>query len=543
MQYPYKDLEKLTLPSLFEYAVKKYGKRDAFAVVGEKPFSYNDFELLVKKMSELFLVSGLKKGDKVILLSENMPNWGVAYFGVTSFGGVIVPVLPDFNPIDIHNIITHSEAKAVIVSSKYLHVIEQYEKKEDLLFAFNLESFTMEFSHIKESQEAIYEEVFEEDLASILYTSGTTGHSKGVMLSHKNLVSNATSIYNHIEVRSDDVWLSILPLAHVFECTAGMLIPILHGSSVYYLKKMPTPTILLDALQKVRPTMMLSVPLIIEKIYKNKILPSFTNSFLMKTLYSIPFIRKKLNQIAGEKLLQSFGGRIRFFAIGGAPLSPYVEQFLIEAKFPYIVGYGLSETSPLLTVVKRDGKIHFQSAGYPVANTQLKIQDKDEKTGIGEIVAKSPSVMMGYFKDPQKTAEVMEDGWFFTGDLGYIDKDGYLYIRGRSKNVIIGPSGENIYPEQLEAVINQKKGVVESLVIESDKKLIAKIHLDEEFVDNLVQKFPKEQQQRKIDEYLEKMRKEVNSEVASFSKISKFIAVDEPFVKTPTKKIKRYLHI
>jgi len=251
----------------------------------------------------------------------------------------------------------------------------------------------------------------EDDLASLLYTSGTTGHSKGVMLSHKNLVTNALSAFDNIDLRDDDILLSILPLAHTFECTVGLTVPLVHGASINYIDKVPTPSVLIKAFEIVKPTMMISVPLIIEKIYKNKVLAKFNSSVITKFLYKIPFFRKQLNKIAGKKLLQTFGGRIRFFGIGGAALSKFVEQFLYEAEFPYVIGYGLTETAPMLTggaIIGERTKPY--SAGKAMYGVELKIVK-------GEIYAKSPSIMMGYYKDQAKTDEVMDDGWFLTGSI------------------------------------------------------------------------------------------------------------------------------
>lgn len=536
MNYPYKDLEQLTLPSLFQYSTNKYKQHESFGLVGGSAFTYEEFHTKVEHLVLILQQHNIKQGDKVVLLSENTPNWAIAYFAITFFGGVVVPILPDFHPHDIHNIIDHSEAKAVIVSAKHTSTIKKYKNHLDFVVSLEnlalIEKFTKVSSN--EQKEILNIAVKEEDLACILYTSGTTGHSKGVMLSHKNLLSNATSAYNHIEFKDDDVWLSILPLAHTFECTVGMLIPVLHGASIFYIDKTPTPSVLLKAFQIVKPTMMLSVPLVIEKIYKNKILPTFTSTWIMSKLYSIPFTRKKLNKIAGKKLIESFGGKIRFVGLGGAATAPFVEEFLIEANFPFIVGYGLTETAPLLSGSTLGERTRFKSSGTAVAHTTLAIHNKDPKTGKGEIIAKSPSIMMGYYKDEEQTAQVIKDGWFFTGDLGYLDDDGYLYISGRSKNVIIGPSGENIYPEQIESIINQNKYVVDSLVMELDGKLVAKIHLEYENLD--------EYKQLHLESFLEEMRKDVNAKVSNFSKMVKFIEEKEPFVKTPTKKIKRYLY-
>jgi long-chain acyl-CoA synthetase len=554
MKYPYENLENFTLPSMLSRSVTLYGDKEALGKAGGEVFTYKEFGARVEAMAALLQQNGIKKGDKIILLSENMPNWGVAYFAITHFGGVVVPVLPDFHPSDVHHIIRHSEAKAVFVSDKHLQTIEECEN-ENIKFVIQLESLKLldeltnesYISKLKSKIKKTSDETTkpnEDDLASLLYTSGTTGHSKGVMLSHKNLVTNAMSGCNKVTITSEDVFLSILPLAHTFECTVGLSIPILHGSSVRYIDKAPTPSVLLKAFEIVKPTMMLSVPLIIEKIYKNKILPKFSGSFFIRTLYGIPFVRRKLNAIAGKKLIETFGGRLRFFGIGGAGISPYVEQFLQEAKFPYIIGYGLTESAPLIAGSVLGEKSRLKSTGTPMFGAEVAIKDKDPLTGEGEIIAKSPSIMMGYYKDDEKTAEVLDDGWLLTGDLGYIDENGFLFISGRSKNVIIGSGGENIYPEQIEATINQNEEVLDSLVMEQDGKLIARVHLDYELIDKIfhADKTPDAEVKAKIEELLEKMRVDVNAQVASYSRMVKFIEQIEPFVKTPTKKIKRYLY-
>jgi long-chain acyl-CoA synthetase len=559
MIYPYENLESFTLPSLLNRSVNLFADNPVLSKVAQEPITYKEFDKSVKEIISLLRKNGISKGDKVALLSENMPNWAVAYFSVTYFGAVIVPILPDFHPSDVHHIIRHSEAKAIFVSQKHLQTIEEIEDSE-LQFVIKLDDLSIVdelsnhsyFTKLAQSISSLekisshkeLKKPDEDDMAAILYTSGTTGHSKGVMLSHKNLVTNALSAYKNVNITKDDVFLSILPLAHTFECTVGMITPILHGASIVYIDKTPTPNVLVKALAIVKPTMMLSVPLIIEKIYKNKILPKFTSSFIMRNLYKVPFIRAKLNKLAGKKLIETFGGRLSFFGIGGAALSPYVEKFLKEAEFPYIIGYGLTETSPMITGTRVGYKIKIGSAGLPMVGVNIKIKDQNPENGEGEILVKSPSVMMGYYKDKEKTDEVIEDGWFLTGDLGYIDYDGYLFISGRSKNVIIGSSGKNIYPEQIEATINQKEAVLDSIVMEKDGKLIAKVHFDYDIIDKMFKadNTPSEQVKKKIDEYLEEMRLEVNLQLASYSKIVKFIEQTEPFVKTPTKKIKRYLY-
>ncbi len=554
MNYPYENLENFTLGALLRRSRELYGDRDALGEAGGTIFNYSEFGQKVDTAATLLQENGIKKGDKVLLLSENMPHWGVAYFSVVSFGAVIVPVLPDFHPSDVHHILRHSEAKAVFVSQKHLSTIEEY-KEDNLKFVIELESLSIiesltHHSYLDKLKERLKkhssEQILpsEDDLASLLYTSGTTGHSKGVMLSHKNLVTNAMSAYKNVDIKPDDVFLSILPLAHTLECTVGLLIPILHGSSVRYIDKAPTPNVLLKAFEEVRPTMMLSVPLIIEKIYKKRVLPKFTGSLVMRSLYSVAFIRKKLNAIAGKKLIETFGGRLRFFGIGGAALSPAVEQFLQEANFPYIIGYGLTESAPLIAGSYLDKQSKIGSTGFAMVGVEIAIKDRDPKTGEGEIIAKSPSIMMGYYKDEAKTAEVIEDGWLLTGDLGYIDEDGYLFISGRSKNVIIGSGGENIFPEQIEALINQNELVADSLVMEQELKVVAKIYFDPDLADEYFKsdQIGESETQSKKKAYLEALRQEINGQVAAYSKIVKISEQIEPFVKTPTKKIKRYLY-
>jgi len=557
MIYPYENLQDYTLPNLLSRSALLYKNKNALSKVSQVPMSYETLHQNVQDMIILLKKNGISKGDKVALLSENMPNWVVAYFAVTYFGGVIVPILPDFHPADVHHIIRHSEAKAIFVSKKYLQTIEEIEKSE-LKFVIKLNDLTLideltNHSYISKLGKK-FEKINilkqiptpqEDDMAALLYTSGTTGHSKGVMLSHKNLVTNAMSAYKNVIITSSDVFLSILPLAHTLECTVGMIVPILHGAHVVYIDKTPTPNVLIKAFSIVKPTMMLSVPLIIEKIYKNKILPKFTSSFIMRTLYKIPFTRKKLNKIAGKKLIETFGGRLHFFGIGGAPLPRYVEEFLKEANFPYIIGYGLTETSPLIAGTRIGYPIKIGSTGLAMVGVSIKIKNPNEITGEGEILIKSPSVMLGYYKDDKQTAEVMENGWFLTGDLGYIDKDDYLFISGRSKNMILGTSGENIYPEQIESIINQNEAVADSLVMQIDGKLIARIHLDYELIDKMFKAHNEVDTivKQKIEDYLEEMRIETNAQLASYAKIVKFIEQIEPFVKTPTKKIKRYLYV
>jgi len=555
MIYPYENLENFTLTSFINRSIELYPDAPALAKVNQDPITYKEMEDIAKDLIILLQENGIKKGDKVALLSENMPNWAIAYLSVTYFGGVIVPILPDFHKSDVHHIIRHSEAKAIFVSERHLATVEELEnsglhfvvKLDDLSLVDELTNHSY-LTRIKQKITSKQDLTIpkEDDMAALLYTSGTTGHSKGVMLSHKNLVTNAMSAHKNVAITQDDVFLSILPLAHTLECTVGLLVPLLHGAQVVYIDKSPTPSVLLKAFSIVKPTMMVSVPLIIEKIYKNKVLPKFTGSFLMRNIYKIPFARKKLNQIAGKKLIETFGGRLRFFGIGGAGISRFVEEFLKEANFPYIIGYGLTETSPLIAGSHIGKESKIGSTGPAMVGVEIKIDKENPTAKDGEILVKSPSVMLGYYKDEAQTKEVItEDGWFKTGDLGYLDEDGYLFISGRSKNVIIGPAGENIFPEQIEARINQHEAVVDSLVMQRvDGKLIAKIHLDYELIDKMFKanNTPDVEVKEKIQELLEEMRQDVNSKISAYSRMVQFVEQIDPFVKTPTKKIKRFLY-
>jgi long-chain acyl-CoA synthetase len=390
----------------------------------------------------------------------------------------------------------------------------------------------------------IPKEIHEDDIASIIYTSGTTGHSKGVMLTHKNIAWNAFASSKIPDFNSNDRMLSILPLAHVYECTLGLVIPIMCGSSVYYVKKPPTTAVLLPALEMVKPTAMLTVPLIIEKMYKTRIIPEIKKRFLIRLIYKFPVIRKRIHKIAGTKLMETFGGAMKFFGIGGSALSPEVERFLREAEFPYAIGYGLTETSPLIAGTNAE-KTRFRSTGPIIPGLEVRIENQDSKTGIGEIVVRGPSIMKGYYRDPGLTTKVLsEDGWFHTGDLGSFDKSGYLYINGRLKNVILGPSGENIYPEVIESVINRLDIVLESLVYQDQGQLVARVHLDYEKLDVEFSDLDltESQARERIEQLCEDIKKQVNGQVSSFSRVARVIEQTEPFEKTPTQKIKRYLY-
>ncbi len=559
-------LEKLTLKAVLERSIKLYSNNESLSWIDQKPMLFSEFYEKVTKIQNALSQQGIAKGDKVALLSENQPNWGIVYFAVASMGAVIVPMLPDFKEHEVHHILRHSESKAIFVSQKYYSKIEDF-SNDSLKFRYLLDNLSVipaettigklkeviskkTSPFIKLTQQALEftglkkTDVEEDDIACIIYTSGTTGHSKGVVLTHKNLVSDAEISSKVFRILPTDVYLSVLPLSHTYECTVGLILAIMNGSTVYYLKKPPTASVLLPAMQKVKPTIMLTVPLIIEKIYKAKIKPALTSSSVGKILFSIPPFRKILHRIAGKKLYNSFGGKLRFYGIGGALLSAETEKFLIDAKFPYAIGYGLTETSPLIAGCS-PFKTKFRSTGWVPEPGEMRIANPDPITGEGEIQFRGPNVMKGYYKDTKKTKEVFtEDGWFRTGDLGIFDKKDYLYIKGRSKNVIVGASGENVYPEELEDKINQHDLVLESLVYAVDGKITARIFLNYDLIDKRHggKKFADDRMGKFISNLLNDIKKDVNSKVAASAKIINVIEQTEPFVKTPTKKIKRFLY-
>ncbi|MCK4569981.1 MAG: AMP-binding protein [Bacteroidales bacterium] len=538
--------QKLTFPALFDESVKKYGQADFLSFVDEKPLSYNDVSGEIEKLKALLTRHGIKKGDKIAILSVNMPNWGISYLAITFLGAVVVPLLPDFHENEIEHILKHAGATGILVSDKLRNKIDHL-NCEGLSLCIRIEDFSLIKADTELPDASVPDNslVQEDDMAVIIYTSGTTGKSKGVMLSHKNICSNAIAGRKLQNITVGDRMLSILPLSHTLENTLGLILPMIGGGCTYYLPQVPTPAVLLPAMQKVKPTTMLSVPLIIEKIFKLRVRPKLTKSPVLRTMYKISFIRKLLHRAAGKKLMKSFGGELKFFGIGGAKLDSTVEKFLIDAKFPYAIGYGLTETSPLLAGANPgDGRL--QSTGPVVDGVEIKINDPNSISGEGEIWARGPNVMLGYYNEPEITSKVItEDGWFKTGDLGSFDKKGYLYIKGRLKNMIVCSSGENIYPEEIESVINNFRFVIESVVVQQKGKLVALVHFNREELETRYQHL-KEEISGSIENKLEELRKElhnyVNARVNKFSQLKTVVVQAEPFEKTATQKIKRFVY-
>lgn len=537
---------------MLQASFKEYADHNSLSFVGDEKKTYRQLQDEVEKLGIYLRELGVEKGTKVAVLSTNMPNWGVAYLAIAAVGGVVVPILPDFHTKEVSNILQHADVEVVFVSENLINKLntEEYPMLKIIHIETLKEQHAEDYPNakIEQDQQFHYEPVEEEDLLSIIYTSGTTGTSKGVMLTHRNIVWTAKQSITFQHIDSNDRFLSVLPLSHTFENTLGLIFPLTYGASVFYMKKPPTASVLMPALSEVKPTVMLVVPLIIEKIYKGKILPQINSKSITRNLYKIRPFQKILSRIAGKKLLDTFGGELKFFGIGGAKLDNQVERFLMDAKFPLAIGYGLTETSPLLAGAVGEN-VRYLSTGVPLEGVELRIANADPVTGEGEVQARGANVMKGYYKQPDLTKDVFsDDGWFRTGDLGKFDRSGFLYIKGRIKNMIVGASGENIYPEEIESVINRMEYVLESLVVEQKGRLVAMVHLNMEEIEQRVRNMKSlrdeavSKMNSRVDDILNEIQQKVNEEVNKFSRVQQVVLQPVPFEKTPTLKIKRFLY-
>lgn len=565
-------MEDKTIRDIAIESLRSFPERTASSVVDGVGWRYLDVGGAIVELFGLFADRGIGVGDRVAILSENQPPWSATYLAVASYGAIVVPILSEFSGEDVVSILDHSASRIVFVSEKQQRKLEEQRERgasipEVVVIDDLFERLIGSEGEQRDSEElvaaiAAVAPPKPEDTAAIIYTSGTTGHSKGVELSHRNITSNVESADHFAHVSAGERMLSILPLAHTYECTLGMLIPFSRGAEVTYLGRPASPSFLMKALASVRPHLMLAVPLLIEKIVRGKIIPQLGKN-PVKTLRTIPGIGRVIYRSAGKKLVKAFGGRLRFFGIGGAPLSVDVESVLYRMGFPYAIGYGLTETAPLLAGTSPRTN-HLRSTGVATPGVELRIHD-------GEIQARGPNIMKGYYKDPERTAEVFtEDGWFRTGDLGEFDDAGRLFVKGRSKTVILGASGENIYPEAIESVINQFFGVEESLVVQEGSQLVARVKLDYEKLSENARSFAESAVKRAgqaanaaagaashaagaashaagnaadhARSFLDDLRKRANERLSSFNRISEVREQEEPFQKTPTSKIKRYLY-
>ena len=543
-----------TLQSVLEQSVSLFGDKVLSTLGSECIVTYRSLGKLASQLRFFLSEKGVNPSDKVALISENMPHWGVSYFGITSMGAVVVPVLVDFSLVEINNILKHSEAKGLIVSQKIYQKIGA-----DLIFdgfIIQINDFTSlpsgdSIDQFCTENEKAYKKytpkrVQPKELACIIYTSGTTGRSKGVMLTNENLVWDAFKCTTIHPVSNHDVLISVLPLAHTYECTLGLILGTMQGATTHYIDKPPTANVLMPLLKEIRPTMMLTVPLIIEKFFGVGVKPKLTKSPLMRALYGIRPIQKLLHKAAGKKMYKIFGGKMKFFGIGGAAVAPEVERFLRDAHFPYSCGYGLTETAPMIFGASV-GNTVYRSVGPVMQGVEAKLININPLTGEGEIVVRGKNVMKGYYKEPEMTAEVLDkDGWFRTGDLGVLDKKGNLSLKGRSKNMILGASGENIYPEEIEAIINGMDGVVESVVYQHKGKLVAQVYLNAEEFSKKYHEMLKSahdyqgELKKRMDLYLKELKEKVNQSIGKHAQLAEMQRTEEPFEKTATLKIKRF---
>ncbi len=517
--------------------------------------SYKEVAEQISRIQLTLELSGIQKGDKIALIGKNSTNWGIIFVSIVAYGAVAVPILPDFLPDDIQHIVNHSDSKLLFSSDSILDTLDVSQMK-NLLAVFSVNDFSLKnslsdsltetfgmldtkfaerFSGTFTKESLVFPHIPNSELAMISYTSGTTGNSKGVMLSHNSLAANIRFAQNNMPLKSGDKIVSFLPLAHSYGLAFEFLFPFTLGCHITFLTKTPSPQIITQAFSEIKPRLILSVPLVIEKIYKKQLLPNISKA-PMKFLLKVPGINKILFNKINKKLTDVFGGNFHEVIIGGAPFSADAEKFFNKIGFHYTVGYGMTECGPLISYSSWD-TTKIQASGRAVDTLEVRIDSNDQENEVGEILIKGENVMNGYYKNEEATKQAIDkDGWLHSGDLGVIDSEGNIFIKGRSKSMLLGPSGQNIYPEEIESKINNQQCVGESVVIQKDGKLIAKVFPDLEYM-----------QQNKISEsdlesILDSNRKELNQKVPAYMSVSKYEIHNEEFVKTPKRNIKRYLY-
>ncbi|HOD53834.1 MAG TPA: AMP-binding protein [Candidatus Cloacimonadota bacterium] len=539
----------------FEQKIKEFWNLPALSNYEKESISYQDLAFAIKTMHQIFEKLKIKNEDKIALIGKNCVNWGIVYLSTVTYGATIVPILNNFSNEDLHHILNHSESKLIFVSDKLTEEIDIDQLKFcDTLFSLN--NFTIVESkknnNINEFLTKLLQlnchDYFNQDdfkfskkvpntqLAALLYTSGTTGFSKGVMLTYNSLIANILVASKRLLFKKEANMVSFLPLAHAYACSFDFLYPLTCGNHIHFLDKTPTPKILLEAFKKYQPHIILCVPLIIEKIYRKMIYPELQKPAI-QILLKFSLTRKILFKKIHNSLMNAFGGRLDELVVGGAAMNKEVESFLRNIGFPFTIGYGMTECGPLISYANWH-KTKLGSSGQVVDYLEMKIDSTNPYKITGEIMVKGEQVTIGYFKNQSATDDVIDsEGWLKTGDLGIMDSENFVFIKGRSKNVIIGASGENIYPEEIEQKINNMQFIMESLVIEKNNNLLALIYPDLEEIDKHQIK------DNKIEEIMKKNKQIINDQLPAHSKIKEFKLVNEPFQKTPTQKIKRYLYV
>ena len=522
---------------------------------GNTSYTYGELANEIARLHTTFRELGIKEGDKIALCGRNCANWGLTFLAIETYKAVAVSILPDFTGEGIHTLVNHSEAKLLYCGPNVLKKIDakempgltamvfmddfslRYAANEEVekIYAGVGDAFTKEWPNGVTATDLNYPTDNHNDLALINYTSGSTGNPKGVMITHKNLSGNIDFAVMEIPHQEGDKVLSMLPIAHMFGLMYEFLYQVCDGAEVYFLTKAPTPSVLMKAFAQVHPFMILTVPLVIEKIIKGKVLPVI-NKPLMKVLWKTPGIKSLLHKKVSNTLLQAFGGQLRFLIIGGAALNEEVEKCMHDMHFPYCVGYGMTECAPLITY-ENWRKYLYRSCGKGIVGMELRIDSEDPTKKEGELQVRGVNVMMGYYKNEQATKETFtEDGWMRTGDLGIIDKDGNLFLRGRSKNMLLGPSGQNIYPEEIEDKLNSLPFVLESVVVQRDQKLVALVYPDNS------EAAKKQMAGKNIFEIMDENRKELNKQIPQYSQVTAIEVVEKEFEKTPKRSIKRFLY-
>ena len=542
--------------AFIEESIKKNWDLNALTDYKGATLQYKDVARKIEKIHILLEESGVKKGDKIALCGRNSSHWGVTFLACVTYGAVIVPILHEFKADNVHNIVNHSEAKLLFVGDIVWENLNEnampnlegiilvndfsllVSRSEKLTYAREHlnEMFGKKFPKNFRKEHINYHKDSPEELAVLNYTSGTTSYSKGVMLPYRALWSNMQFAFGVLKLHPGDKLVSMLPMAHMYGLAFEFLYEFCAGCHVYFLTRMPSPKIILQAFAEVKPQLVIAVPLIIEKIIKKNVLPKLETP-AMKILLKVPIVSDKIKATVREQIMNAFGGNFYEVVVGGAAFNQEVEQFLRSINFPYTVGYGMTECAPIITYEDWK-KFKAGSCGKQVPRMEVKILSPDPQNIVGEIVCKGDNVMLGYYKNPEATAEVIDkDGWMHTGDLGIMDAEGNLTIKGRSKNMLLGPSGQNIYPEEIEDKLNNMPYVSESIIIQqADGKLAALIYpdFDDAFAHGLNEKG--------VEEATETNRVNLNTELPAYEQIARIKIYHEEFEKTPKKSIKRFLY-
>lgn len=528
----------------------------AFTDYNGKTYLYKDVAETTLKFHQVFEQNGIKKGDKIALIGKNTSSWATLFIAVTSYQAVIVPILSDFKPNDIHHIVNHSDSKILFVAENIWNMLNP-EEISNVEAVFSADDFSLlhektttnyakNLSKIDENiknnyDQSINKEKFNlekeapEDLAILSYTSGTTGFSKGVMLPYRSLIANIDFAQKNMPLLPNDSIVSFLPMAHTYGLLFEFVFPFTFGCHINFLGKTPSPNVIVEAFQKVKPRLILSVPLVIEKIYKNQIKPTISKP-LMKIMLNTPILRLLIRKKIRDKVSNVFGGNFKEIVIGGAALNQEVERFFKKIKFQFTIGYGMTECGPLISYASWNTE-KLYSCGRKVDSLELKIDSEDPQNTIGEIMVKGNPVMLGYYKNEEATIKVLDkEGWLRTGDMGTVDQNGNIFIKGRSKSVILSSSGQNIYPEEIEDKINSLPFVQECVVVQRDNKIVALVVPDT----NLLKIHNIEME--KLNDIWETHKKHINETLPKYSNVSEIAVHTEEFDKTPKRSIKRYLY-